>query len=56
MGRIEGKGILYSSFSNERYEGSFKNGLKDGEGVWVCGEELYCGQWKNGQMNGKGKY
>ena len=39
-----------------RYEGEFKNGIKDGEGTfeWPNGKK-YIGTWKNNKQHGKGE-
>lgn len=39
------------------YEGSIKNGVRDGKGVYTCVTEdpfVYDGEWKNGMFNGFG--
>ena len=66
----DGKGILYLSNGEIKYEGNFVNGKKQGLGTYYfdkdfyvieSGEKLYFrkgdyykGQWSNNAMNGKG--
>ena len=42
--------------NNDKYEGEFKNGLKEGYGKYFNYEKeiYYIGQWKNDKKNGKG--
>ena len=57
---MNGHGMfIYSRADNEAldyYNGTYKNGLKDGKGklVWKDGQ-FYDGQWKDGKRNGFGK-
>ena len=45
------------SKSGERYEGGFKNGLKEGKGVeYYSNGERFEGYFRNGLREGKGKY
>ena len=51
-----GKGKIYYSDGNIKYEGEFVNGKKEGRGklIFVNGE-YYIGQFSNNKLNGKGK-
>lgn len=53
--RYHGRGVLLSH--GGRYEGTFKNGKKDGAGTmrWNNGD-VYEGEWREGLMSGSGKY
>ncbi|KAM4711014.1 alsin isoform 2-T2 [Anableps anableps] len=60
-GKPHGRGIL--KWPDGRiYTGSFKNGLEDGFGEFVCPnkmlnkDDLYHGYWKEGKMHGLGTY
>ena len=50
-----GKGILYYSNGNIKYEGDFVDDKFEGNGkyIWQSGE-YYIGQWKNNLPNEKG--
>ena len=40
-----------------RYQGYWKNGLRDGEGVMIyTNQDVYSGSWKNGKKEGQGTY
>ena len=56
-GKLNGEGKLTCTPSGGTYEGSFVNGLRDGEGVyeWTDGAS-YSGDWSSDQMNGDGVY
>lgn len=61
IGLLNGKGAFssgtYFYTNNEYYAGSFKNGLRSGQGkARFSNGDIYIGQWENDQMNGKGKY
>jgi len=56
-GKPHGDGIFYFSNSNASYEGSFKNGLRDGNGKLFYDLEKktrYEGSWCKGERNGFG--
>ncbi|XP_015225200.1 PREDICTED: alsin-like [Cyprinodon variegatus] len=60
-GKPHGRGIL--KWPDGRiYTGSFKNGLEDGFGEFICPnkalnkDDFYQGYWKEGKMHGLGTY
>jgi hypothetical protein len=54
MSNMEGKGVEVWG-DGKRYEGDFKNGIKDGEGTyeWPNGKK-YIGTWKHNKQHGHG--
>ena len=54
---MNGKGSLYYSSGNKKYEGDIINDKFEGNGkfIWEHGT-YYIGQFKNGFRNGKGTY
>ena len=55
-GLYHGSGIEVNTRTNENYTGSFKYGLKDGQGVWHDGTGyFYNGSFKEGKLDGIGK-
>ena len=48
---MEGSGILISP-NGRRYEGHFKNGIKEGEGKMDYGNgDFYVGQWRDDKVS-----
>ena len=59
-GKKEGKGTAYYN-NGDKYEGEFKNDLRDGYWIYFYGNEkykddVYIGYWKEGKFEGKGIY
>ena len=53
-GKQTGRGVRH--YPNGRYVGNFKDGLFDGQGVYVGSDGMrYDGEWKNGNFDGHGK-
>lgn len=50
-----GKGFMEYKNGN-KYQGDFKNGVKDGKGTLTLGDDKYEGDWKNDLKDGKGTY
>ena len=50
---LSGRGVLQWP-SGEKYEGSFKDGLFDGEGRYTLPKRVYEGVWSQGELNGSG--
>jgi len=48
--------MVYANFGD--YYGRWKNGKKNGEGVfnYVKTKDIYSGSWVNGKKHGKGTY
>ena len=54
-GKPNGYGVLF--ILKDRYEGSFKNGLMDGQGKYTYPNgSFYEGNWEKGQRSGKGYF
>jgi len=54
-GKPNGNGVLF--ILKHRYEGSFKNGLMDGQGKYTYPNgSIYEGNWEKGQRSGKGYF
>ena len=48
---------IYISIEGYKYEGEFKNGLREGKGkIKYKNNDKYDGMWKNDKYNGKGIY
>merc|ERR1712032_1085154 len=56
-GRMDGQGIMEWP-SGAKYEGGFKNDMKDGEGTFYLSDNeiQYAGQWCQDKAHGHGKY
>lgn len=56
-GRINGNGLMTWP-NGDTYEGDWKKGLMDGEGVYVYATAgyTYTGQWKKGKIKGHGTF
>lgn len=54
--QFNGKGEVYDKNDKLIFNEDFKNGLKDGEGIYFAKNgEYYFGQFKEDKMNGYGK-
>jgi hypothetical protein len=48
---------LYHNNSRGVYNGEWKNGYPNGNGIWTNGPKIsYNGQWKHGKWNGQGTF
>lgn len=56
-GKPHGKGKIYYNKNIVSYEGSFYDGMRQGQGImlWSDGDR-YEGNWENNKMNGQGTY
>ena len=54
FGQYNGKGTAI--YKSGKYEGEFRNGIRDGKGTytWVKSGNRYIGEWKNGKRHGEG--
>lgn len=57
-GLPNGQGIYTDMNNGQRYEGSFVDFKREGEGVLYTeeGDKIYDGEWKNGKYHGYGQY
>ena len=53
MGYPEGQGRTEYQ-GGQVYDGSYKQGLRDGNGTYTCQEYTYVGDWERGLMHGTG--
>ena len=51
---IDGKGIFTWEKSESKYSGYYKNNMREGNGVYSFGCNLYDGNWVNGMPHGEG--
>ena len=58
MCKFDGKGsYIWANSSN--YTGEFKNGMRNGQGVWISGgkpSDIYEGEYENDMKHGFGLY
>jgi hypothetical protein len=54
---ITGKGKFIAAASGNVYEGLWKDGLKDGQGVFLLPTgDYFAGQWRLGAIDGQVQY
>ena len=56
-GKPHGKGVLkyyYDGKAEGKYIGEFKEGRRDGEGIWFINGYRYEGEWKLDKFHGRG--
>ena len=49
---FEGEGTFHSTRMQSKYEGSFKNGAANGNGIYKCRGRIYEGEWLDGMRVG----
>jgi hypothetical protein len=54
--KMEGRGVFNNNSTGEKYNGYFRNSVKEGIGIftWSNGDS-YSGKWKNDKKDGRGE-